>query len=538
MATAETLVWRAEEQRTANKSAYSAVLITGTLTALAVVIHGYHPYVEDGGLYLAVIKKALDPTLYPTWSSFVTVQCRFSFFASAVACLVRMSSLSLMALLFLLFIGSFWATLLSGWLIASRFYDNLQARLGATALLALCLTMPIAGTSLMLMDPYVTARSISTPCALFALLGAIDIRRAFSRESEIPWRSVVLCLASLLLAELAHPLMGTYALECVLLLLCLSLPGARSRMIATSVLLLFAFAAASCLYIFAPPQAPQYIRVAQTRTYWFINWWHWYEQLGWAAPLVILAKFQSTSTSLKSDIARWFAQMAIVAGVAGVTMALLFARVTCASYAVARLQPLRIFQMVYIVAILLAGGLLGERILKLSLWRWSAFIALCSAGVLLIQLQTFPQSPHLELPWTYSQNAWEQGFIWIKEHTPKNSVVLLDSNYITQPGEDTQNFRAIAERSTLPDYSKDGGVAAIVPDLAGMWTFGEMMQRNLDSESDVERISRLRSTKAEWLVLPSNTFTTLACPFVNQSIRVCEVKTDYNLSHKPSSSTR
>ena len=77
---------------------------------------------------------------------------------------------------------------------------------------------------------------------------------------------------------------------------------------------------------------------------------------------------------------------------------------------------------------------------------------------------TFPASRHLELPgalvWKSSGskgNAWEQAFVWISRNTPKNAMFALDAEYITKPGEDAQGFRAIAERSVLPDYSKDGG---------------------------------------------------------------------------------
>ena len=45
--------------------------------------------------------------------------------------------------------------------------------------------------------------------------------------------------------------------------------------------------------------------------------------------------------------------------------------------------------------------------------------------------------------------------------------LALDAQYITKPGEDAQGFRAIAERSALPDYSKDGGVVTNKPELRG-----------------------------------------------------------------------
>src|SRR6185503_18678817 len=140
------------------------------------------------------------------------------------------------------------------------------------------------------------------------------------------------------------------------------------------------------------------------------------------------------------------------------------------SYAVARLQPLRIFQVIYLIMIVLLGGFLGTVLLKCKLWRWACLFIVGGGSMFLVQLQTYPHSAHLELPRTNSGNDWEQGFLWIRAHTPKNALFAIDSNYISAPGEDSQNFRAIAERSLLPDYSKDGGVAAIAPELAAEWS--------------------------------------------------------------------
>src|SRR3977135_747749 len=89
-----------------------------------------------------------------------------------VARTVRGSGLSLETVLLLVQFASFWTTLFAAWKLAERCYARLEVQVGAVGLLAVWLTLPIAGTSLMLMDPYVTARSISTPCALLAMLGA------------------------------------------------------------------------------------------------------------------------------------------------------------------------------------------------------------------------------------------------------------------------------------------------------------------------------------------------------------------------------
>src|SRR5205807_8217334 len=83
-------------------------------------------------------------------------------------------NLSLELVLLLVQVASFWTTLFAAWLLAARCFELREARGGAVALLAVWMTLPIAGTSLMLMDPYVTARSLSTPCVLLALVGALQ----------------------------------------------------------------------------------------------------------------------------------------------------------------------------------------------------------------------------------------------------------------------------------------------------------------------------------------------------------------------------
>ena len=93
-----------------------------------------------------------------------------------VVMLVRASHLQLMTVWLLLYIASFWTTLFAAWLLAVRCYTGWEARCCAVALFAtLWLTIPVAGTSLMLMDPYLSARSISTPCVLLALVGVLDL---------------------------------------------------------------------------------------------------------------------------------------------------------------------------------------------------------------------------------------------------------------------------------------------------------------------------------------------------------------------------
>jgi hypothetical protein len=496
------------------------VFLAAGLTVFVILIHGYHPYAEDGGVYLSGIKHLLNPGLYPAWGDFVTAHLHFSLFAPAVAALVGVLHLDLMTVIFMLYAACIWMTLFAAWQIAVRIFPSVFACCGAVVLLALWLTLPIAGTSLMLMDPYVSARSISTPCGLLALAGAIDICGALNR---LPWRGWALCLGSLAIAALVHPLMAAYACGCVILLACASIPDRGIRRRVTLGLCFAAIVLAALLNRFAPSQMADYAQVVQTRTYWFLDQWRWYELCGLIAPLLILGFSSRWTARFAASSARPLATMCVSAGLTSCAVALLLARSSASSYLVASLQPLRIFQTIYIVMILVLGAAMGRWLLKANPSRWAAAIIFFGSVMTWVQIDTFPHSAHLEFPWVAPSNQWEQAFLWIRSHTPEDAVFAMDDMYITSAGEDSQNFRAIAERSALPDYSKDGGIASIAPRLSTEWMRGEAAQKDLDDATDAQRMAKLRVSSVDWVVLPKGTPTAFDCAYANTAAKVCRL---------------
>jgi hypothetical protein len=499
------------------------VLVTG-LTFFAVLVHGYHPYAEDGGVYLPEIKRLLDPGLYPHGSEFVVGHLRYSGFAPGVAGLVRESHLSLGAVMLVVHLASYWLTLFAAWLLAARCYEGRVARSGAVALLAVWIALPIAGTSLMLMDPYVTARSLSTPCSLLALVGVMEFFRPKFDVDDGATRlpGAVLCCVALAGACAMHPLMGAYAVGTVLVLAALLAESRAVRVWGTAGLGLTAVAMAGGLQLTAAPESEIYQRIMLTRDYWFLSQWHWYEWIGLVAPLMILS-FVAWGRRREDDAAR-LARLAVVAGMTAVVVALLFARMGMAVHLVARLQPLRIFQLVYVVMALVLGAELGERFLRRRPVRWIVVFAALAGVMAMAERKTFPASRHLELPgMDESGNAWEQAFIWISNKTPKDAVVALDAEYITWPGEDAQGFRAIAERSALPDFSKDGGVVTNKPELAAEWLKGEVAQTGLNVEEDALRVARLRPFGVTWVVLARGAVTGFVCEYANKAVKVCRL---------------
>jgi hypothetical protein len=554
-----------------------AALLVSALTLFAVAVHGYHPYAEDGGLYVAGVKRLLDPALYPHSAEFVLEPMRFSLFARAVAAMVRLTHLSLHMVLLGLHLASVWATLYAAWMLAVRCWAGRAARAGAVTLLACWLGLPIAGTALLFMDPYLTARSFSTPCMVMALVGALDMTAA-----EVPviargtrWRGFALWLGSMALAAGMHPLMAAYALGASLMLLCARARSARLRSWGMAALCAAAVGLAAALQATAKPETADYVSVALTRSYWFLSAWRWFEVAGLVAPLLILGWFGwgrcvgvlhpvhrdttamdgacelrgrqthisesrhfdrlragcGTSAFVAEGGERVLARMAVAVGATAVVIALLFARAGAATHLVARMQPLRAFQVVYLVMTLILGAHLGEQVLRRSLWRWAATLALLGGTMQTVARNAYPDSRYIEAPWTQATNPWVQAFLWVRDHTPKDALFALDPDYINAaaPGgqtEDAQCFRAIAERSSLADYSKDGGEASIAPDLTEEWTRAQAAQRGLRGHGpiDVGELAPVRRLGVSWVVLVSSATGALECPYRNDAVAVCRLR--------------
>ncbi len=489
------------------------------LTGLVLLVHGYHPYAEDGGLYVAGIKKVLQPDLYGAHADFVTAPLHYSFFAPIMAGFVRASGLPLTSILLIIYTASAWLTLFAAWKLASHITEDASGRRGAVTLVACWFALPVAGTSLLWMDPYVTARSFSTPFTLLALGAALAALAAADHKRRR--RAWLQSCGWLALASLLHPLMAAYGSLAVLLL---ALRGSCRRSLRLGGPLALAAAAmltAALLQASTPPESAAYVQVAMTRTYWFLSQWAWYERVGAFVPLLILALLGLRGPGPNKAL---LSKTALGLGGWSLLLALIFARESLAVHAVARLQPLRCLQLVYGVMMLLLGAWLGEHWLQLRPLRWCAFVAVAGGALLVAERRTFPASAHLELPWQPPTNHWEQAFVWARDHTPGQAVFALDALYITRgKEEDAQLFRAIAERNALADYSKDGGEAAIAPQLTTAWTQGQTAQANLERENDALRETALKPQGVTWVILEAASLTAWNCPYTNSTVKVCHL---------------
>lgn len=493
-------------------------LLLSVLAAATLAIHGYHPYAEDGGLYVAGIERTLNPALFPHDAAFVTAHLHFSIFAPVLATATRWSHLPLASVLLLTYIVATVATFFAAWRIVTRCTGSRHAQRAALALLACWWTLPVAATSLLLMDPYVTARTVCFPLSLLAVSFLADDNNAKS--------SPVFALLCLLIAAAFHPLMACYAAALIAAIYCVRC--ARPR-VARCVFFACALGLAAMLQRLAPPESGALVAAEKTRYYWFLSQWHWFEYLGIIAPLAI---FWTLARSKRlSRVAQRLCSATVLLTATATAVALLFAHESAATHLVARLQPLRSFVLAYALLALIVGIFAYERLtaLRAPAWRSRRTVAVVLSALAItmfaVQRASFRASPHVEFPWHEGShpNPWVQAFLWSRKHTPSDALFALDARYINMPGEDAQTFRAIAQRSTLPDYSKDGGEASITPALAELWLQGANAQKDLSTLSDQQRNDRLAPLKVDWVILHTYAVTAERCPYRNGTVKVCQV---------------
>jgi len=407
------------------------------------------------------------------------------------------------------------ATLWASSEVAKICFRSKPAHLGAVLVVALSLSLPVAGTALYLCDPYCTARSIALPLLLFALAHLLHHRTFVS----------VLLLA---LAFVLHPVMALWG--GLLLVSVWTLQRKRPTLVFTS------FSGAALLiclavYLVSPVDEGPLRLLAATRSYWFLAQWQWYEVLGALAPPVLLlwALSRQRRTHSAGVEERLLVRSHAATTVLCLLIALLFARSSAEHLFIARIQPLRALHLLYAAFLIVAGGWIGDYLHKKMISQKGervalAVLAACIATPLVVaQLEIYPASQHLEFPWRQRTNGWSQAFVWCREHTSKNDLFALDAHYITIEGEDAQNFRSIALRSSLPDYSKDGGVASVSPSLAADWLVGVAAQSDLNQKSDAERLAQLVPLHVDWIILPKASATSFPCDYRNDVAKVCHL---------------
>jgi len=474
------------------------------LTIAAVLVQGYHLGADDSAIYIPAIKKAADPALYPFGAAFFMSHARLSLFPLLVGRTGKWSGLPMDLVILLWCVAGAFLLLLAAWKVMSCCFENQPARWAGVALLAALFTVPIAGTALVIMDPYLTARSLSTPVTLLAVACYISGKPRHA-------------MAWLLVAAVIHPQMSVY---CGVFLACLALVRRwragwdRSPRMALPAAWAFPFdfqrvhgAAREALL---------------SRSYFFVSNWAWYEWVGVFAPLGLLgwlasAPLRGTKSSFRM-LARTLVPFGLIFTAAGLVVA---SSSRLESYN--RLQPMRAFQMVYVILFLLVGGVLGEYVLKRHAWRWLGVFAPLAMGMLFFQWNAFSASSHIELPGSGGNNSWTDAFLWIRGHTPKEAVFAVDPGYMAIPGEDMHGFRAMAERSVLADAVKDSGAVSLFPRLADEWR-SETQAAYGWSQFDTADFRRLaREFPVTWIVVRRPGPVGMACSYENRDLAVCRI---------------
>ena len=464
-------------------------------------MHGYHPYVEDAEIYVPGIKKVLHPALYPYNAGFFASHARLTLFPNLIAGSIRITHLPFDWALLLWHFFSIFMLLLGCWHIGRLCFRSTCATWGAVALVASLLTIPVAGTALYILDQYLNTRSLSTPAVLFIIVNAIE--RKF-------WRAGLWTI----LTAAIHPLMVVFGLSFAILLLWTN--RRASGIVRVAGMLLFPFG-------FFPPVTDAYREAINSHSYFFLLRWEWYEWIGIFAPLLLLWWLQKIARKQELPVLAWMCRSLIVFGLSYFTIAMLL-EVSPRLDNLAELQPMRSFQLLYILLFIFIGGLLAEFVMKNRVWRWLVlYLPLCTV-MFYVQRQVFPATEHLELPGRASKNNWVQAFRWVRDNTPVDAYFALDPNHMRLDGEDQHGFRAIAERSMLADRIKDSGAVTMFPALAENWREQTRSQSGW-SDFQAKDFQRLhREFSVNWVLLQHPGGAGLACPYENPVLVVCQVE--------------
>jgi hypothetical protein len=474
-------------------------------TVLGFLVMGYHPGLEDDGIYLAAVKADLNPALFPHNANFFRLQMQATAFDSLMAHFVRWTRMPLawaelvwqLVALFLIL----WAVKK----IANLLFRDSSARWTGVAMVAGVFTQPVAGTALYMADQHLHPRTLATAMILLAVWRILDGKR---------WQAAPL----LLVAFLMHPLMAAMGISfCFFLAMALlDRLHVRLRTLRSATVALLPLG-----WVFEPADAG-WRKALDTRTYYYLYQWTWYEWLGALAPLVLFGLLWRFAHKRGETLLARFAAAVFFYALFQQTLAMAvlwpssLVRLT-------PLQPMRYLHLEYFLFMMTAGAMLGQFALKRSVWRWAAFLLVVNGSMFMWQRAEFDGVQHLELPDRAPANPWLQAFAWIRANTPENAYFALDPDYMEAPGEDFHGLRALAERSQLADAVKDAAVVTQVPELGPAWASqvaAEEGWRNF-KRADFERLKT--EFGVDWVLVAYPQPDGLACRWHNDSLAVCQI---------------
>ena len=493
-------------------------------TVFAFLLMGYHPGLEDDVFYLAAIKRNLNPSLFPHDTDFFRIHFQATIFDKLIAFSVRLSHLPLAWALLLWQLAAIFLILHGCWRISRRCFSDSAAQWAAVVLVASLLTLPVTGTGINLADPYLHPRNLVIAAILAAVVNVLDRRT---------WRAGLW----LAVAFSIHAIMAAFGISlCGFLLWKLMAPSRKRQFsipgsVALAIPLGWMFERGS----------DAWHQAAATRSFYFLARWEWYEWLGVFAPIILLYAFHqwhrrrvsSAAEATLSMLTSSLVSYGIFQTVVGLAIMLPPSLERLRPF-----EPMRYLHLIYLFFFLIVGGLLGQYVLDRRVYRWLLLFVPISAGMFYAQRQLYPATPHFELPGAVPQNPWLQAFAWVRQNTPVDALFALDPHYMTLPGEDYHGFRALAERSMLADYEKDGGMAARVPRLAPRWLKEVTAETGWRSFQLADFEGLKQQFGVNWVILshsdasvpngigmPANSHgqADMTCPYQNQQVSVCRL---------------
>jgi hypothetical protein len=475
------------------------------LTIAVLFVQGYHPYANDAGIYVAGIRKLVDPGLYRPDAPFIVSHTHLSIFAPLLATFIRLTHAGFAWTLLAVYLLAAALFLYASWLLATRLFTSNAARFGALFMAAALYSLPVAGTALYVMDPYLTARSLTTPIGLLAVVAALDRRYALTTF----W---------IVLSFLVHPLMAAYAFAFVTVMI--AFDRARPR-IAIALCASGPVAAAIADFIVRhQPISPGYREAAlqPAHRFLFLHLWRPYEIAGAIIPLILFA-FAARRIGWSTRFGS-ITLTAIATGISSLIIAAFFVPVH-GPYLLVPLQVMRINHIIYAIGLVLFGALIGYYSTHRR-WLAPAFFLAAFTGMAIAASLTFPGCRRVEWPGLTPENPWSQAFLWIRTHTPRNAVFAFTPRLVNLPLEDEQGFRVFSERSQLAD-DKDAGDVTVFPSLAPLWARERHATAGINHESDAQRLARLRPFGVTWILLAPNAKTHFPCPYHNSVTKVCRL---------------
>jgi len=491
------------------------------LTAATVAIHGYHVGVEDQAIYLPAILKHLDPALFPHDAIFFESQTRPTLIDEIVSEVVQCTHLPLERALLLFHLLAIFLLLLGAWRVARRCFPASNAIWAGLSLLTGLFLVPIAGTSQYIVDQYMHPRALATALILLPVADLLPGTHRLRGVRLFAWCSLCFVVAFVLQLQMAVFGLG--------FLIFLRIPWERwIRSMGPVVAVVIPVPIIGHLF---QRGSPAWLEAARTRSQHYLVRWEWYEWLGIIFPMILFWWWAKIAEKQQETVLAWFSRRLALYG----TLVLVLSGALILPPALERLtpfQPMRMFTFIYLYLLLIGGGLLGQFVLQKAVWCWVVLFLPLAAGMYLADRGLFPASPHIEWPGTVPNNSWAQAFLWVRQNTPEDAYFALNPRYIVEPGEDHRGFRAWAWRGHIADWDKDGGVAALVPDLAPRWQREVHALDGWDRFGDADFARLKRDFGADWTVLerklpdgqirqlPAN----LECPYQNPDLHVCRIR--------------